>query len=103
MGLGGPVWHASAAKVGRRPHKLELRSQALIALAGVGDKAAGEWHEWSGHAYHVRRRLTAAEQMVVGPVLDCRGTEEFRRRYEAVVDLLPPQALALAREEGRLA
>jgi len=80
MELGGPVWHASAAgEVGRA----ELRRRALDALSAVGDKRLGEWHQWTGVAYHVRRRLSAQEQMLVGPVVDIRGTEEADQRWRA--------------------
>lgn len=93
------MWHASAAGIGRRPHKLELRGQALIALAGVGDKSLGEWHEWSGYAYHVRRRLSVEEQKQVGDALDCRGTEEGAKRLLAISHQLPREAISLAKKE----
>ncbi len=87
------------AGLGRRPHKLELRGRALIALAGVGDSRLGEWHEWSGYAYHVRRRLSAEEQLVVGPAVDCRGTDEWQKRYEAMAEFIPKMARRLAQLE----
>ena len=71
---------------------------AMAALAGVGDMDH-EWHEWTGYAYHVRRRLTIKEQEVVGAVVDCRGTEEFAKRFEAAKSVLPAPALRLALEE----
>lgn len=89
------------AGIGRRPHKLILQGLALVALKGVGDKATGEWHEWTGYAYHVRRRLTPEEQERVGPVLDCRRTAEFDRRYPAAVRHLPEAAKRMALEEGK--
>jgi len=33
-----------------------LRATAEAALAGVGDATVGEWREWTGRAYHLRRR-----------------------------------------------
>lgn len=94
MGLGGPVWHASAAP---RPGSLlpaehGCRAIALDALDGVGDATLGEWHHWTGHAYHIRRRLSTAEQTHVGPVVDVRGTDEAQRRF----DRLPAHVRQLA-------
>lgn len=66
-------------------------------LAGVGDAALGEWREWSGRAFHLRRRLSAREQLAVGPVVDIRRTPEARRRAERLGPLLayvPADALA---------
>lgn len=74
----------------------ELAEQALI---GVGDRARGEWHEWTGHAYHVRRRLNADEQLQVGSACDLRRTEEAQKRFAAARAFLPPRAVALAIEE----
>jgi hypothetical protein len=86
MCLGGPVWHASAApyKSTFSPSKHELRALALKALEGVGDASLGQWEEWTGKAFHVRRRLSAEEQKDVGPVVDVRGTQEaFERAIRA--------------------
>lgn len=41
-------------------------------------------------AIHVRRRLTPAEAVAVGPVVDVRGTAEAARRLAAVERYLPP-------------
>ena len=71
--------------------------RAIAALDGLGDAALGEWHEWSGNAYHVRRRLSAAEQRRVGPAVDIRGTPEAPRRAFSLGRLLsvvPPEMLA---------
>jgi hypothetical protein len=76
----------------------ELRRLALRHLAGVGDRSA-EWVEYHGSAYHLRRRLTEAEQEVVGEVRDCRGTDEWQVRLDRMRDKLPPPALKLAEEE----
>jgi hypothetical protein len=78
--------------------------RALRALDGLGDSAPGEWHEWSGIAYHIRRRLTPAEESRVGPVVDVRGTEEAARRAKALGHLLQlAPAEVLADELGRFA
>lgn len=54
----------------------------MEALAGVGDKTRGEWEDWTGKAFHVRRRLSEAEEEFVGPAIDIRGTAEARSRIE---------------------
>lgn len=66
-----------------------LRSAALEALTGVGDEKLGQWEEWSGRAFHVRRRLSPVEQAKVGDVLDIRGTPEANRRLAPVRHMLP--------------
>ena len=65
-----------------------LEQEALRQLAGVGDAALGEWREWTGAAFHVRRRLSAAEESRTGPVEDVRRTPEALRRAAALGDLL---------------
>jgi len=67
-------------------------------LAAVGDRGH-EWHEWTGHAYHVRRRLTAAEQLLVGDAVDLRGTAEGRLRFERLREQLPALAVRMAEQE----
>jgi hypothetical protein len=89
MNLGGPVWHASAAPMRGIPVRDVLRNIALAALRGVGDPTLGEWEEWTGRAFHVRRRLSAAEQRRVGDVVDIRGTPEVEQRLARVRHLLP--------------
>jgi hypothetical protein len=71
---------------------------SLRHLRGVGDESL-QWAEWTGYAFHVRRRLTADEQKAVGPALDLRGTDSAARRYNAVKDDLPAAAVALAMQE----
>lgn len=90
MGFGGPVWHASAAPwPGYWPDRAKCELWARAALEGVGDSDRGEWVEWSGRAFHVRRRLTDAEDGLVGPVVDVRGTLEAERRLARVRHRLP--------------
>lgn len=60
-----------------------LRRFAERALGGVGDAALGEWSNWTGKAFHLRRRLSAEEHAQVGDVVDVRGTEEGERRIAA--------------------
>lgn len=87
MNLGGPVWHASVATRGIAiPARLE--AEAVRQLSGVGDPALGEWREWTGHAFHIRRRLSVREMPRVGPVVDVRRTPEALRRAGRLGDLL---------------
>lgn len=65
-----------------------MEAEAERQLSGLGDAALGEWREWSGKAFHLRRRLTPAEAHWTGPVLDIRGTPEARQRAEALGTLL---------------
>lgn len=82
------MWHASAAKAGSGEDA--LRAIVEHALNGYGDAATGEWREWSGRAYHLRRRLTAQEARRIGPTIDVRGTPEAVRRMNKVRRYLPP-------------
>lgn len=61
-------------------------------LRGVGDPALGEWRE-TGTAVHLRRRLTPREMAAGGirEVVDVRGSDEYRRRIQAMRPFLPPQ------------
>jgi hypothetical protein len=91
MNLGGPVWHASVRSLRLVPER-ELARMAAKVLDGVGDRRRGEWAAHEGQFLHLRRRLSAAEEAVVGPVMDVRGADEARRRALAV----PADFLALA-------
>lgn len=96
MNLGGPVWHASTAAQRGLPIRSALENEALRQLAGVGDASRGEWREWSGKAFHIRRRLSVAEQRLVGDVMDIRRTPEAIRRAAALGGMLrfaPPEVL----------
>lgn len=85
------MWHASAmAAPWLTPIRATLRAEAMEALVGAGNEALGQWEEWTGRSYHVRRRLALHEAALTGPVLDIRGTEEARRRLAAVRRWLPP-------------
>lgn len=107
MNLGGPVWHSSAASTRLALSKESLKRAALKALEGVGDPKLGEWKEWTGYAFHVRRRLSADEQRQVGPVVDVRGTLEGQHRVkrawpwlEALVDVEPVLAVEVLEALG---
>jgi hypothetical protein len=82
------VWHSSAAPMRGIPLRSDLERQAEKELEGVGDASLGEWREWSGKAFHIRRRLSAAEQATVGPVADIRRTDEARMRAGRLGPLL---------------
>lgn len=75
-----------------------MRALALAALDGVGDSAA-QWEEWTGYAWHARRRLTPAEAEHVGGVVDVRGTDDAYRRFDAAKTMLPIAGVALAMQE----
>lgn len=90
------MWHASVS--GRAFGPVELQLYARQALESVGDPSK-EWHEWTGQAYHVRRRLTAEEEATIGPAVDCRGTAEWATRYYAIAHKLPEVAKRLAQQE----
>lgn len=85
------MWHASAAPLlGHLPIRDLCASWAHRALGGVGDSTI-EWHDWSGRAYHLRRRLTAVEAERVGPVVDVRDDElEVERRLRPYRSILGP-------------
>lgn len=70
-------------------------------LDGYGDATLGEWPEFTGRAFHLRRRLTATEQRQVGDVLDVRGTPEAERRLQVVMRELPTLPEALIREADK--
>lgn len=50
-------------------------------------------------AFHVRRRLSHAEQQAVGPAVDIRGSDEARRRASRLGSLLSLAPADLLREE----
>lgn len=58
------------------PIRAILEAEAERQLAGRGDPALGEWREWSGRVFHLRRRLSVAEWAHVGPAVDIRGSAE---------------------------
>ena len=65
-----------------------LAAEAYRQLNGVGDPTLGEWQEWTGRAFHLRRRLNAREARQVGPVVDVRGTPEALRRAAGLGDMI---------------
>jgi hypothetical protein len=90
MGLGGPVWHVSVHPLRAFYGQVMCARRAEQALAGLGDAGLGEWREWTGFAFHLRRRLSVVEQSRVGPVVDVRRTPEALRRAARI----PAQLLA---------
>lgn len=71
----------------------------MRALHRVGAQHLGEWHDWTGRAYHVRRRLHANEQAIVGDVKDIRRTDEAMERLAAIAQIIPRQAAQIALQE----
>jgi len=55
--------------------------------------------EWTGTAYHVRRRLSEGEQAMTGDACDLRGTDEGRKRLAKLRSSLPRRAIQMANEE----
>jgi hypothetical protein len=79
MGFGGPVWHASIAPQRHGLTTRRLRKVAMRVLDGVGDRKH-EWEEWTGKAYHIRRRMAVHEAQHIGCATDMRRTAEARKR-----------------------
>lgn len=73
-------------------------------LEGVGDADLGEWEERGPSAYHIRRRLSAIEQQVIGDACDLRCTREAEERLSRAWRWLPPEmrqaALGEISEDG---
>jgi hypothetical protein len=76
-----------------------LEREADQQLEGIGNASLGEWREWSGKAFHLRRRLSAAEQIHIGLAVDIRGTDEARMRLGRVGNMLRLAPAELVREE----
>lgn len=89
------MWHASIARHGRLAKPgAEHEERALRALRSVGDPIAGEWREATDRAFHLRRRLSAAEIDRTGLAMrDIRGTAEAQARTEAMARWVPPSIL----------
>lgn len=83
------MWHASISSHGVAVPVDALRRAAHAELAGVGDSTLGEWEEVGEVAFHLRRRLTPAEQAHVGPAVDVRGTWEATKRRSRVERWIP--------------
>lgn len=73
----------------------------MAALAGVGDVQLGQWIEQGEVAVHVRRRLSALEQLQVGLAVDIRGTAEAVARIQRVAAAAPYIPLRLLMEENQ--
>jgi len=68
---------------------LDLQRIALCALEGVGNARLGEWREFTGKAFHIRRRLRPTEEMLIGPVIDLRSSQEGVERFERMKPFIP--------------
>jgi hypothetical protein len=93
----GPVWHASVAPRSPFYGPTLCEQRAIRALQGLGASELGEWREWTGRAFHIRRRLSFAEQARVGPVRDIRRSPEAKQRAAALgkrLLLVPADVLA---------
>jgi hypothetical protein len=97
MNFGGPVWHAS----GRGGDLIASQRIAIFALKGVGDARRGEWRERGrGGVYHIRRRLSAEEQLLVGEARDIRGSVEMKERVDALLAEVDPRVRDILLREG---
>ena len=61
---------------------------ALGRLAYKENPVERTKHAPGQRVYHLRRRLSAAEEKIVGPVVDIRGTYEATRRVKLVATAL---------------
>lgn len=79
-----------------------LRQYALDALRDVGDEVSGQWEEYTGKTFHIRRRLTLEEQSSIGEAIDIRGTREAMNRINAVCIVVPflPEEMVMAEMYG---
>ena len=71
---------------------MTLREIALFAIEGVGDETRGSVpDERTLTAVHVRRRLSEAEEVMIGGgACDIRGTDEALWRYERACRWMTP-------------
>lgn len=83
------MWHASVAPQGLLLPESFLRKVAFDALDGVGDASLGQWEEAFDRFFHLKRRLSEAEQGLVGAAIDIRGTDEQTKRWLKVRQYLP--------------
>lgn len=88
------MWHVSIAPRFALPAinaTAAVFKEAVEQLDGVGAAALGEWREVGDLAVHLRRRLTAAEmsRARIEAVVDVRGTDEHKRRVDAILPFLP--------------
>lgn len=76
-----------------------LEAEARRQLAGVGDASRGEWDEWGPRVFHLRRRVSEAEEEITGPLRDLRGTPEARERFARLDPALAARVPARVRAE----
>jgi hypothetical protein len=84
------------------PDRAVLEAEARRQLAGAGDASRGEWPEPTPAAFHLRRRVSVAEERITGPLRDIRGTAEAAERFGRMAPDLAARvpATVLARELG---
>lgn len=83
------MWHVSIATTSVLLPVDYLRKLAFAELEEVGDTSLGQWEEYTGNAFHLRRRLSEDEQKTVGDVIDIRDTPEQEKRWLRVRPHLP--------------
>ena len=80
------MWHASVSFF--RPQSERVCRAALQkALKGVGIDSLQWIEEGNRGIWHCRRRMTPAEQELVGAPVDIRGTPEHKVRAERMARL----------------
>lgn len=72
---------------------------AYELLDGYGEADLGEWFEDRPKAFHLRRRLNAKEQAVVGEALDIRNDPGAFVRWVRIREYIPWQFWEMAYEE----
>ena len=80
------MWHASVSFRSPRSGRV-CRAALQKALKGVGIDSLQWVEEGNGGIWHCRRRMTTAEQKLVGAPIDIRGTMEHRSRANAMASL----------------
>ena len=76
-----------------------LEAVARDVLEVYGDPSLGEWTEDRPQAFHLRRRLSASEQLTIGEAVDLRGTNEAKERLLRIRNVIPPRCVVLGLEE----
>lgn len=82
------MWHVSAQHPDGQDASLEA---CFAALEDVGDAAKGEWVEEGIRRplMHLKRRLSDAEDELVGGIKDLRGSKEQRVRVRELLVAAP--------------
>lgn len=94
------MWHVSVRfkSAFARPEAYKILAHEYLRSAGAPER--GEWEEWGEVTYHLRRRISAGEEDIVGAkAVDLRGTDEGWKRYRKIMTQLSPDIRRWAEEE----